>query len=326
MQQKKIERLTPEQEALYPTYLDKWRSIALKPGPIDRQKAKQAIKAAYSLFRLKEPKILFFDSPYAALNALLSQPGSQLGQQLEGQLWSELEDQLSEVESQLSQLWRQLKHQLESELRIPPYINWINPELWVCGGAWFDFYISILKGVHHPKKWKVFQVLVKYCGWIFFFEKIAIVCDRPIKLSFDNESRLHAEAKPALQFADGYSLYSYHGVTLPKKYGAVYPQQWQAKWLLEEWNAELRRVLIQEIGYARICQELQAKQIDSWREYTLLRINNQVEIEPIYLLKMTCPSTGSIHALRVPPSIQSAREAIRWVNWGTDPEEFAVQT
>jgi hypothetical protein len=167
---------------------------------------------------------------------------------------------------------------------------------------------------------------VKHCGWIFFFEKIAIVCDRPLKLCFDRENRLHAEAEPALQFADGYSLYSYHGVTLPKKYAALHPHQWQAKWLLEEWNVELRRVLIREIGYARICQELQARQINSWREYTLLRINIDFATEPICLLKMTCPSTGFIHMLCVPPDLTSAREAIGWVNWGTDPEEFIMQT
>ena len=48
--------------------------------------------------------------------------------------------------------------------------------------------------------------------------------------------------------------------------------------------------------------------------------------EDIYLLKMTCPSTGFIHALRVPPDMRSAKEAIRWVNWDIDPEEFSVQT
>jgi internalin A len=48
--------------------------------------------------------------------------------------------------------------------------------------------------------------------------------------------------------------------------------------------------------------------------------------EPILLLKMTCPSTGFIHALRVPPNMISAREAIRWVNWDIEPEEFSVQT
>jgi hypothetical protein len=76
----------------------------------------------------------------------------------------------------------------------------------------------------------------------------------------------------------------------------------------------------------RICQELQAIELDTWAEYTLLKIDAEVDEEPIYLLKMTCPSTGFIHALRVPPQMQSAREAISWVNWGIPPEEFAIQT
>ncbi|MEA5503197.1 hypothetical protein VB735_08765 [Halotia wernerae UHCC 0503] len=91
-------------------------------------------------------------------------------------------------------------------------------------------------------------------------------------------------------------------------------------------NAELRRILIQGIGYARICQELKAIELNNWHEYTLLKIDAEVDEESIYLFKMTCPSTKFIHVLRVPPEMKSAREAIRWVNWGIDPEDFAVQT
>ncbi len=46
----------------------------------------------------------------------------------------------------------------------------------------------------------------------------------------------------------------------------------------------------------------------------------------MYLLKMTCPSTAHIHVLRVPPTIQSAREAVTWVNWDIDPEQFSIET
>lgn len=53
---------------------------------------------------------------------------------------------------------------------------------------------------------------------------------------------------------------------------------------------------------------------------------DNMDREPFYLLKMTCPSTEFIHALRVPPDMRSAREAIRWANWGIDPQEFSVQT
>ncbi|MEG3966849.1 leucine-rich repeat domain-containing protein [Microcoleus sp. T2B6] len=191
-----------------------------------------------------------------------------------------------------------------------------------------EWYISSL-GVNISQKTQEIlrcqKLLFEHCGFIFPFEKICFVCDRPRHLRFDSQNRLHAEAEPAIEFADGWNFYYYHGVRLPENYGQIHPNQWQSQWLLAEDNAELRRVLIEGIGYDRICQELQAKQIDSWQEYTLLQIDN-ADVEPICLLKMTCPSTGFIHALRVPPNVTSAREAIRWVNWDIDPEEFSVQT
>jgi len=119
-----------------------------------------------------------------------------------------------------------------------------------------DFCIFVLNCTYNLERLRTLQSLVKYCGWTFALEKTCIICDRPRKLLFDSEKRLHAEGKTAILFADGYSLYSYHGVTLPEKYGKMHPHQWQAQLLLEEDNTELRRVLIQGIGYSRICQEL----------------------------------------------------------------------
>ena len=55
------------------------------------------------------------------------------------------------------------------------------------------------------------QQLAENCGWIFPFENVCFVCDRPRKLSFDSEDRLHAEGEPAIQFADGFSIFAQHG-------------------------------------------------------------------------------------------------------------------
>ena len=115
------------------------------------------------------------------------------------------------------------------------------------------------------------------------------------------------------------------GVSLSRQYW-THPNQWKAEWLLTEPNAEIRRMLLEGIGYDRICQELQAIELDSWREYTLLKIAAEVDVEPIHLLKMTCPSTAHIHVRRVPSRFISARDAIRWTNWHVDPEAFAVET
>lgn len=188
-----------------------------------------------------------------------------------------------------------------------------------------DFCISVLNCSYDERQWEALQGLVRECGLVVQLENTCLVCDRPRVLCFDSRHRLHAEGTPAIEYADGYSIYAYEGVRLPKKY-ELPPEQWQANWLLEEKNAELRRVLIQGIGYDRLCQELEVVELDSWREYSLLRIDSQVDVEPIYLLKMICPSTAHIHATRVPPEITTAREAIRWVNWGTDPEDFSAES
>ncbi|WP_052128221.1 DUF6745 domain-containing protein [Neosynechococcus sphagnicola] len=166
--------------------------------------------------------------------------------------------------------------------------------------------------------------LVENCGWIFPFKFMCLVCDRPTNYGFDDQGNFHGENQPAIQFADASFINIHHGLILPKAYQVSY-DQWRADWLLTETNAELRRMLIQTFGYERICQELKALEIDRWQEYTLLQIPMEDE-ESIQLLKMTCPSTNHIHVLRVPPEMTSAREAIAWVNWGHDPQEFVVQT
>lgn len=426
----KIAQLTPEQEDLIPSIIEKWTRVFCSTQPIDRQKAEAAVKAAYGVMGKPEPVISFFSSPNAArlvvfehqsprqmaqqlgvplLMPFVSQLQEQIGKQLEEALWPQLQIQLSspplqnwfqlrtmlmwqsqtqlwtqqlelfgqlrqqwikqqweqqqeELRKQLLQapggqflvqmgdsLWQNIAEPLWQNLANQPFVEWGQQQLEqnpfvqmidVVGFAYYglllpgleassiallDFCISVLNCDCDLPRWQAYQSLLSECGCIFPFENTCIICDRPTKLTFDNEHRLHGEGEPAIEFADGYRLYYYRGVSLPEKYW-VHPHHWQARWLLEEHNAELRRVLIQGIGYSRICQELQATELDSWREYTLLKIDSEVDVEPIYLLKMTCPSTGYIHAMRVPPTMRSAREAIRWMNWGTDPEEFSIES
>ena len=125
-------------------------------------------------------------------------------------------------------------------------------------------------------------------------------------------------------------------VRLPHRYWTKL-SDWKSEWLLEEKNVEIKKILIQQIGYAKICEDLSALALDNWREYTLIKLDGaepvyanswQIEVgaEPMVLLKMTCPSTGHIHILRVPPEMTSAEAAISWVNWGIHPDEFALQT
>ena len=268
---------------------------------------------------------------------LIKQPGGHLIAQIGDFVWTQVGEPISKQLE--TNIWKPLVNQPTFQQW---YQKWQQPWVQILSGVGFvsaisqnfqalpieivDFCISVLNCSHDPQQWAALQSLVTDCGWVFPLSKTCIVCDRPRQLRFDSQHRLHGEGKPAIEFRDGYEIYAYQGVRLPEKYGKLHPHQWQADWLLEEQNAELRRVLIQGIGYSRICQELKAEELDNWREYTLLKIDRNVDVEPIYLLKMTCPSTEYIHATRVPPNMKTAREAIRWVNWGIDPEEFGLET
>ena len=125
------------------------------------------------------------------------------------------------------------------------------------------------------------------------------------------------------------------GVNLPHRYWTKL-SEWEPKWLLDEDNTEIRSVLMAQVGYERICDELSTIVIDVWREYNLLKIDGIEKIynrgsvivntEPMVLLKMTCPSTAQVHILRVPPEMTSAEKAITWINHGIHPDSFDVQT
>ena len=85
---------------------------------------------------------------------------------------------------------------------------WTRPEVLAGDAAFLDFGFSVLNYPYDREEWEILQELIVSCGWIYSYEKTCIVCDRPLKLSFDSQDRLHAEGKPAIQFPDGWGFYS----------------------------------------------------------------------------------------------------------------------
>ncbi|NJR69677.1 MAG: hypothetical protein HC771_14205 [Synechococcales cyanobacterium CRU_2_2] len=98
--------------------------------------------------------------------------------------------------------------------------------------------------------------------------------------------------------------------------------------------------MTQEIDYASLCQELPTEVLDTWQEYTLIRLAIHDDpshaalwwgpsiidgLEATYLLKIICPSNGEAHLVRVPPHLASAREAVTWVNPGIDREFLTAE-
>lgn len=221
--------------------------------------------------------------------------------------------------------------------------------------VWFDFYISVLACKVPLDKWQVSLDLLQKCGYIYPFEHICFICDRPLKIMLDEKGQFHAEGEPAIVFADNFSIYAYRGTPLQGKYIETHPRDWQSEWYLEETKSDLRRALlealpqdalqpwwllqeyelenrqrlIQRIGVERICEELQAEEIDAWQNSVLLRIeahqseqvrvddNEQDEEEPIILLK-TISEIGHVQVTCVDSCITTVEEALEWLSYETE--------
>ncbi|AFY56702.1 hypothetical protein Riv7116_4273 [Rivularia sp. PCC 7116] len=72
MPKRTITEISEAQEAMLPEYRQKWRSFAISTESIDEEKVKSVIKAAYLASDFSEPKILFYESPFAAIQEILA--------------------------------------------------------------------------------------------------------------------------------------------------------------------------------------------------------------------------------------------------------------
>jgi hypothetical protein len=63
--------VTPEQQALIPIYRDRWKSIDVSTQRIDYPVSVDAVRSAYSLSSYPEPEIVYYESPFAAINDLV---------------------------------------------------------------------------------------------------------------------------------------------------------------------------------------------------------------------------------------------------------------
>jgi hypothetical protein len=106
---------------------------------------------------------------------------------------------------------------------------------------------------------------------------------------------------------------------------AFHPEQLTAREALAERNAELRRVMIERIGYLRFAQETDPKvlhqDVDRGGPRQLLRIELD-EDEPLVGLSCRCPSTGRAYWIRVPPTTETCHQAAAWVAGFDDPAHY----
>jgi len=154
--------------------------------------------------------------------------------------------------------------------------------------------------------------VAKECGWVTVYDEAAIVQDRPLHIKMDDQNRLHCEDGPAILYADGFDVYSWHGVRVPEEW-IKDKKSLTAKTAITWENTEQRRAACEILGWINVLKELNSRVIDEDADEqvgTLL----EVEIPDIgteRFLKVTC-GTGRQFAIPVPPDVETALAANAW--------------
>ncbi|WP_375231947.1 DUF6745 domain-containing protein [Streptomyces sp. NWU339] len=161
-------------------------------------------------------------------------------------------------------------------------------------------------------------------GWWWPFEKVAVVCERPVALHRDEAGRLDHGDGPALEFPDGFALCAWRGMPVPraflKELRTLTPERIRA-----EENAELRRVMLEYYGYDRYLTDSGAEPVHQDETGTLWRVE-LVGDEAVVMVEVVNSTpepdgTRRTYWLRVPPTTRTARKGVAWT-FGVAPEAY----
>jgi len=130
MSKRLIAEISEEQEAMLPSFREKWRSFAISTESVDEEKVKSVIKAAYSVSDFGEPEILFYESPFSAIQGIfaIDDYKGYLGKDVHIKFIKRVVDHIKyEVEKQLQEsLSRKLRNKIDY-LEFPHYWTEDNP-------------------------------------------------------------------------------------------------------------------------------------------------------------------------------------------------------
>ena len=208
--------------------------------------------------------------------------------------------------------------------------RWYSPfqggNMW---SAW-DCYLTAARdilGLELPehKKYAAWERAAKCGGFRWMHAKFCIVSDFPERLCVDARNRPHSADGPSHRWRDGWELYHWHGVRVTRQI-VMEPQTLTIEQVRAEENTEVRRVMIERMGYERYLRESGATLAHEDRYGKLWRARrpDDTDIVMVEVINSTPEPDGTRnrYMLRVPPTTQTAHEGVAWT-FGKTVAEYA---
>lgn len=302
---KKIESLTPEQEAAIPQYVKKWIAIGLSTGDCDVPKAIKGVKLAYAEAKLEPPKFFFLANSPAhgaamdvAIKAHLEAGGT----------FEPGPDGLCKIE--IPEPKDKADHSNKIREAISAQIYGAHDASWL---SFYDFFGTECK-IDVCECLRGLMIIAESCGWWTPRETYAVLQHKPDHIHMtevNGRGVLHCPTGAAIRYRDGFSVWALNGARVPSWLVETPAEQLDPRKFQELVNAQQRAEFVRKFGIDRLCHEFGAKVIhqDGTYELVELAIDDQ---PPRRYLKMINPSVGVFHVEGVPNNIETVQGAIEY--------------
>ena len=349
---KKIVKLSPEQDAMLPAIRDEWIAYGLSAAPADRRAAEAAMKLVYERGGVPwHGRVVWAQSPVslALVDALTRDEGVRGS--VGDSVWDSVRDSVwaSVGDSVGASVGDSVRDSVRASVGDSVWAS-VWDSVWASVNSYYEssglaFYDAFRQfGVEGCVRLDGIMALHQSAGWWIARKGIALIAERPNRVYRDDAGRLHADDGMAIQWPDQWGIYAWHGVRVPRQVIDA-PETLTVQQITAESNAEVRRVMLERFGCDRYLREMGAEPISTehvpclnaeWCQHTTEQ--HQVKLyraeirddEPLCMVEVVnstpeLDGTWKHYFLRVPPSMNSARQAVAWTCGFDRADEYQPQ-
>lgn len=284
-----ITELTEAQKELSLKYKEIGRARGFCTDRADRPLAEKSVAALYARVGKKTPRMIWARSPLEA-NYLIDFLKDAKDLDIDG----------LDAEGIINKFNAPKKFDSVASL----FIYGQQDSYWIC----FNKFCEEIGAKYKPETIELLNVwddLSKACNWVYTYEYIAILVDRPTVCKLENGLK-HCLTGPYIAYPDGFALYGIEGHIVPE-FVVMRPHEITIEKIEKEDNAEVRRIMIdryKENGIGDYLRDTGAKVIDFDTTRSLLRDNKGNQF-----LQATDKSTKRIYFMAVDDEAKTCKEA-----------------
>jgi hypothetical protein len=331
-----LDHLTPEQEALLPSFVEYGLRVGLSTDRTDRPAAEEAIRAHYTACGLAPPEVRWFDSPWATVGEMVrARVWGTVGEMVRARVWGTVGARVGEMvwemvgarvgEMVRARVWGTVGASVGEMVRemvgarVGEMVGarvW--GTVWASVGALIDADDAawILAwdayGVSLPPAALTFRAMIEHVCWLYPGKNVVLASERPLWIKRDPEGRLHGETGKAIEWPDGNGVSAWHGQSIPHEWVSGKPPS--PSEALHWPDMDQRAAACEIVGWHNILDRLSARTIEDsgdpmWGRLIEVSLPDSGRER---FLDALC-GTGRRFALPVPPdthSVDAAQSAL----------------